>query len=89
MHKGLRPDEIMHRIKANFVMGGHKAYGFAKVANRARITMVSSMNAADSKCIFADKADSIQEAFDAALREAPNARVAILAQGGLTLPVQS
>ena len=89
MRKGMTPQQIMDRIRTNFVMGGHKAYGFAKVAANKKFILVSSLSAEDSLPLFATKAESVQAAFDAALAENPGATVAVLPQGSLTLPVQA
>ena len=89
MREGMTPQQIMDRIRTNFVMGGHKAYGFAKVAANKKFILVSSLSAEDSLPLFATKAESVQAAFDAALAAQPNATVAVLPQGSLTLPVQA
>ena len=89
MREGMTPQQIMDRICTNFVMGGHKAYGFAKVAANKKFILVSSLSAEDSLPLFATKAESVQAAFDAALAENPGATVAVLPQGSLTLPVQA
>ena len=89
MREGMTPQQIMDRIRTNFVMGGHKAYGFAKVAANKKFILVSSLSAEDSLPLFATKAESVQAAFDSALAENPGATVAVLPQGSLTLPVQS
>ncbi len=89
MREGMTPQQIMDRIRTNFVMGGHKAYGFAKVAANKKFILVSSLSAEDSLPLFATKAESVQAAFDAALAAQPDATVAVLPQGSLTLPVQA
>ena len=89
MREGMTPQQIMDRIRTNFVMGGHKAYGFTKVAANKKFILVSSLSAEDSLPLFATKAESVQAAFDAALAENPGATVAVLPQGSLTLPVQA
>ena len=89
MREGMTPQQIMDRIRTNFVMGGHKAYGFAKVAANKKFILVSTLSAEDSLPLFATKAESVQAAFDAALAENPGATVAVLPQGSLTLPVQA
>ena len=89
MREGMTPQQIMDRIRTNFVMGGHKAYGFAKVAANKKFILVSSLSAEDSLPLFATKAESVQAAFDAALAENPGATVAVLPQGSLTLPVEA
>lgn len=88
MKKKLPPEEVMKQIRANFVLGGHKAFAFAKVASEKKLVMVSSMSAEDTACLYGTKAASVQEAFDQAVAACPGASIAIMPEGGLTLPVQ-
>jgi nickel-dependent lactate racemase len=88
MRGRMEPEEIMRRIKADFVMGGHKAYGFAKVAAHKHFLLISSMSREDSELLFAAKARDIDEALGIAFaRHGKNAAIAVLPQGSLTLPV--
>jgi len=87
MREGHTPEEIMQKIRTNFIMGGHKAYGFAKVAAHKKFVLVSSLTKEDTEPLYATKAESLQAAFDAALAANPGARVAVLPQGSLTLPM--
>ena len=89
MRAGYTPEEIMQKIRTNFVMGGHKAYGFAKVAANKKFILVSCMSKEDTEPLFATKAESVQAAFDAVLAANPGATVAVLPQGSLTLPMPS
>ncbi|MDR2850980.1 MAG: hypothetical protein LBV65_02950 [Desulfovibrio sp.] len=59
----------MREIKANFVLGGHKAYGFAKVAAEKKVWPVSSLNEDESSLIWAKKAATVQGSVDAVLAE--------------------
>ncbi|GFH63286.1 MAG: conserved hypothetical protein [Candidatus Desulfovibrio kirbyi] len=82
------PAKVMREIKANFVLGGHKAYGFAKVAAEKKVWLVSSLNEDESSLIWAKKAATVQGAVDAVLAEyGPKATWAYLPDGSLALPV--
>ena len=87
MKKKLPPEEVMREIRAHFVLGGHKAFAFAKVASEKKLVLVSSMNAEDTATLYGTKAASVQEAFDQAVAACPDASIAIMPEGGLTLPV--
>ena len=87
MKKKLPPEEVMREIRAHFVLGGHKAFAFAKVASEKKLVLVSSMNAEDTATLYGTKAASVQEAFDQAVAAHPDASIAIMPEGGLTLPV--
>lgn len=89
MSRGLPPHRIMEEIRANFVMGGHKAYGFARVAASKELTFISSLSEGDTRKLFARKADNVQALYDAFLDATPRATVAILPQGSITLPVHT
>jgi nickel-dependent lactate racemase len=88
MNRGWTPQHIMAEIKAHFVMGGHKAYGFAKVAAEKNIIMVSSLPEKIVASCFARKAGSVQEAVEMALKEqGTEARFIIMPEGSVTVPV--
>lgn len=52
MKKKLPPEEVMREIRAHFVLGGHKAFAFAKVASEKKLVLVSSMNAEDTATLY-------------------------------------
>lgn len=84
----LSPQEVMRRIRSEFELGGHKAYAIAKVAVEKDVALISEMSASDTSLLFAHKAASLDEAVSAALaKHGPSARVAVLPDGCLTLPV--
>jgi len=56
------PEDIVRRIRTDFKMGGHKAFGFAKVAAEKTVYMVTSMGEAEVKKLFAVKVSSVEEA---------------------------
>jgi nickel-dependent lactate racemase len=83
------PARVMREIKANFVLGGHKAYAFAKVASEKEISWISSLSAEDTALIWAKKAATVQEAVDAALaKHGPRSLWAYLPDGSLALPMR-
>jgi nickel-dependent lactate racemase len=87
MKAGFTPEGIMKEVKTNFVMGGHKAYGFAKVAAEKKVIFVTSMSEADVANLFARKAATVQEALKMAWADqGPGARVLVMPEGSLTVP---
>jgi nickel-dependent lactate racemase len=60
--------KVMQEIKRHFVLGGHKAYAYAKVAAEKEVWLISSLSAQDTELLWAKKASTMQEAVDAALR---------------------
>ena len=89
LNKKLAPEELMRRFRENFELGGHKAYAIAKVASTRKVRLVSSLSRPMTELLFCSKAENVQEAFEEALKVyGPNASVAILPQGSLTLPVR-
>lgn len=90
MNSGFTPQEIMSKIKAHFVMGGHKAYGFAKVAAEKKIIMVTSLSEGIVASCFAQKAASVEEALKIALQtHGGSARCIVMPEGSVTVPVVS
>ncbi|WP_319561637.1 nickel-dependent lactate racemase [Marispirochaeta sp.] len=87
MRAGLSPEGIMKRVKEDFIMGGHKAYCFAKVAAEKRVILVSNVSKEETATLFAKKAASPQEALNESLRRhEKGARVRVLPEGGITVP---
>ena len=87
LDKGLSPADIMVAIKKDFVMGGHKAYAFAKVAVHRKLFFLSSLSVADTNKLFAEKVEDVQQFYDDFLGAHPGAKVAVLPQGAVTMPV--
>ncbi|GHU89578.1 hypothetical protein AGMMS49925_00280 [Deltaproteobacteria bacterium] len=82
------PAKVMRAIKADFVLGGHKAYGFAKVANEKEVYLVSSLTADESSFIWTKKIANVQAAVDAVIAKyGTDASWAYLPDGSLALPV--
>lgn len=89
LNKRLAPQELMRQIRENFELGGHKAYAIAKVAVRNDVYFVSDLSKPETELLYVHKPASLQTAFDMLLAKyGPNASVAILPQGCLTLPVR-
>jgi lactate racemase len=87
MKAGYTPEGIMKEVKTNFVMGGHKAYGFAKVAAEKKVIFVSSMSEEEIGTLFARKAATVQEALEMAYADqGPEATVLVMPEGSLTVP---
>ncbi len=88
MNRGWTPEKIMDEVKANFVMGGHKAYGFAKVAAGKEYWLISEFSEKDTNALFAVKAASLQDAVDAAAKKhGLGATWVFMPEGSVSLPV--
>jgi nickel-dependent lactate racemase len=81
-------DSMVHEIKRNFELGGHKAAAIAMVLREADIYLVSDMDADFVRRIFLQPFATAQQAYDAAIQKmGPDATVIVMPQGGSTLPV--
>ena len=88
MKAGYTAEGIMTEVKNNFVMGGHKAYGFAKVAAYKKVIFVSAISKEETASLFARKAATVQEALQLAYADQkPGAKVLVMPEGSLTVPV--
>jgi nickel-dependent lactate racemase len=82
------PDDIVERIKTDFMMGGHKAFGIAKVAAGKTVYLVTSLNDEMVKKLFAVKVHSVEEAIRRIEEEkGNNLKYIVMPQGSLTVPV--
>lgn len=85
--QGYSPEKVLEEVPRRFVVGGHKAYGFARVAARAHLTFVSSMEPQDIQKVWAQKCSDAQTYYDEFISKHPDADIAILPQGSITAPV--
>lgn len=82
------PDDLISRIRENFKLGGHKAAAIALVLKKAKIFLVSDLEHELVKSIFMEPYDTVQEAYNDAIKElGDDAKVLIMPYGGSTLPV--
>lgn len=82
------PDDLITRIRQNFRLGGHKAAAIALILKKAKIFLVSEMEHELVKTIFMEPYDTVQEAYNAAIKElGDDVKVLIMPYGGSTLPI--
>jgi nickel-dependent lactate racemase len=67
---GASADDILRRIAADFVLGGHKAAAIARVLKRARILLVSALPAEQVRACGMTPFKDVQTALQAARRDA-------------------
>ena len=80
--------EAKSKIAAGYRLGYHKAAKMAQVSARASIHAISELDEATLRKAFIAKRDTLQLAFDEALAEkGPDAKVAILLDGTMTVPL--
>jgi len=87
MNSGYTAQGIMEEVKAHFVMGGHKAYGFAKVAADKKVIFVTSLSGQVVSSLFARKAATMEEAVRMALEDqGSDADFIVFPEGSVTVP---
>lgn len=87
MEKATSPEEIIQRIKEEFIMGGHKAYGIAKVAKNKKILWISSMNENTTNLLFAEKCATLDNAIRRVRQDHGDSfSCVVMPQGSLTVP---
>ncbi len=87
MTAGHTPDQIIQRIRDNFVLGGHKAAAIALTMKQADIYLVSSFADEQVKRMGLRPFANAAEAVATALHQAgAGATVAIMPHGGATVP---
>lgn len=80
-------EDLLERIQADFKLGGHKAAAIAKVSQKAKIFLVSSLPKEKAEKLYMTPFSDLQAAYDAALAEkGENATVYGMTVGGTTLP---
>lgn len=87
MMEGVSPATILERIERRFVLGGHKAAGFARVMTMSEVYLVSTLPAGVVGRCGLKPFSSLDEAIDAAFGAAGDvARMVVMPEGGSTLP---
>ena len=87
MTAGHTPDQLIQRIRDNFVLGGHKAAAIALTMKQADIYLVSSFADEQVKRMGLRPFANAAEAVATALHQAgAGATVAIMPHGGATVP---
>jgi len=87
MHRHRTREAIADAIRANFELGGHKAYAVTRLLARAEIIMVSAMPEAEVRELLLTPASSLAEALAIAhARLGPRPTITVMPEGGLTLP---
>lgn len=82
------PDELLARIKQEFVLGGHKAATIALVLKRAKVYLVSRLSAETVRYCGMVPFETPGEAIEEALSKmGAAADVIVMPQGGSVLPV--
>lgn len=87
MTKARAPEELTRKIEQKFELGGHKAAAIALVLEQADIYLVSDLEPEFVKTLFMKPFGTVQEAFEAAVREqGADSRVIVMPYGGSTFP---
>lgn len=82
-----KSQDLIEWVRTDFKLGGHKAAAIAMVLEDADIYLVSKMEAELVRKSFLTPFDSVQEAYDAAVRKLGcDASVIVMPYGGSTLP---
>lgn len=88
MRRADKPEDLVHRIKEDFKLGGHKAAAIAMVLEKADIYLVSEMEPDTVESIFLKPYSSLEEAVSSAFDEyGSGATVIVMPHGGSMLPV--
>ncbi len=87
INEASKPDDLINRLRKEFVLGGHKAAAIAKVVNKANVLFVSAMPKEDVAQLYFSPFENLQKALDKAFNlQGNNARVLVIPQGGSILP---
>lgn len=88
MNSASSPNEIIGRIKKEFVLGGHKAFGISKVAIKNSIVLISKLSEEQTNHLFMKKIESIDETIRMLEEECSgNLKYILMPSGSLTVPV--
>jgi nickel-dependent lactate racemase len=88
-HRHRSLEELEHRVRTDFVLGGHKAYYIRRYDRHARVFLVSSLPRAEVEDVLGlVAARDLQDGLDRALQHVGrDARVMVMPDGEKVLPV--
>jgi nickel-dependent lactate racemase len=88
MKKYKTPEKIEAEVRANFVVGGHKAYAVTRLMKKAQFILLSGLDPGLARTLLFTPAKDMNEALNMALAKlGPKPRILLMPQGSLTVPV--
>lgn len=82
------PQDVIDRLKRQFVFGGHKAVALARLAPVADTYLISALSRGDTERAFMKYASCAQNALDAAVAKyGPNPSIIVMPLANVTLPI--
>ena len=88
MKKYKTPERIEAEIRANFVVGGHKAYAVTRLMKKAQFILLSGLGPEMSRTLLFTPAKDMKEALQMAYAKlGSKPRILLMPQGSLTVPI--
>ena len=82
------PERIEEKIRANFVVGGHKAYAVTRLMKKAQFVLLSGLDPDLARTLLFTPARGMEEALRIAMgKVGPKPRIILMPQGSLTVPL--
>lgn len=82
------PQDVIDRLKRQFVFGGHKAVALARLSTVADTYLISSLSRGDTERAFMKYSSCAQNTLDAAVAKyGPNPSIIVMPLANVTLPV--
>ncbi len=82
------PEAVEEKIRANFVIGGHKAYAVTRLMKKAQYILISSLDSRLCQTLLFTPAKDMEEALGIAFAKlGPQPRILLMPQGSLTVPL--
>lgn len=80
------PEELIDKLRKEFVLGGHKAAAIGQVVKNNSVFIVTDLKDEDAKKVFFKPYKTLQSALDAAIKQSKNPKILIIPQGSSILP---
>jgi nickel-dependent lactate racemase len=88
MKKYKTPERIEAEVRANFIVGGHKAYAVTRLMKKAQFILLSSLDSGLARTLLFTPVKDMDEALHLAFAKVgPKPRVLLMPQGSLTVPI--
>ncbi len=84
------PERIEEKVRAEFVIGGHKAYAVTRLMKKAEFVLLSSLPPEISRTLLFTPVQTMDEALAIAFKKlGQKPKIILMSQGSLTVPVLS
>jgi nickel-dependent lactate racemase len=81
------PDSVFKKIEERYKLGYHKAAKIAEILDMARVLAYTDLEDKELESVFIKPVNNLQKTLDDLLKEAPGAKVVLMPDASVTVPM--